>query len=136
MRVDTRDGFELCPADACNIEDAFCPAGESQATPALPNKFEILSGFNHPITAQYERFLAANGIEIAGIEFIADESGELYTYDVNTNTNYNAQAESDAQVPVTGMQAVAAFLGAELAKLKYESDNRRYLVDDVAAAAQ
>ncbi len=137
VRVDTRDGFELCPADACNIEDAFCPAGESQTDPAVPNKFEILPDFNHSVTARYERFLADNGIEIAGIEFIADESGELYTYDVNTNTNYNAQAESDAQVPVTGMQAVAAFLGEELAKTQYESDDRRRdLFDDVIAAAQ
>jgi hypothetical protein len=137
VRVDTRDGFELCPADACNIEDAFCPAGESQTDQAAPNKFEILTDFNHPITAQYERFLAANGIEIAGIEFIADESGELYTYDVNTNTNYNAQAEIDAQVPVTGMQAVAAFLGKELAKLNYETeDRRRDLFGDIFAAAQ
>ena len=137
VRVDTRDGFELCPADACNIEDAFCPAGDSQAAPATSNKFEILPAFNHPITARYERFLAANGIEIAGIEFIADENGELYTYDVNTNTNYNAQAEIDAQVPVTGMQAVAAFLGKELAKQQYESDDRRRdLFEDVLAAAQ
>jgi biotin carboxylase len=137
VRVDTRDGFELCPADACNIEDAFCPAGESQTDQAVPNKFQILPDFKHSITARYERFLADNGIEIAGIEFIANESGELYTYDVNTNTNYNAQAESDAQVPVTGMQAVAAFLGEELAKTQYESDDRRRdLFGDVLTAAQ
>ncbi len=131
VRVDTRDGFELCPADACNVENAFCPAGESQAAPAAPNKFEIVPAFRHPITAQYERFLAANGIEIAGIEFIADAGGELYTYDVNTNTNYNAQAEADAGLPLTGMQAVAAFLGEELAKLQYQSGESR-----TAAAAQ
>ncbi len=115
VRVDTRDGFELCPADACNVENAFCPA----QGPTAPNKFEIVPAFHHPITARYERFLAANGIEIAGIEFIAAATAELYTYDVNTNTNYNAQAEADAGLPVTGMQAVAAFLGEELAKLQY-----------------
>ncbi|MHA1152792.1 MAG: ATP-grasp domain-containing protein [Alphaproteobacteria bacterium] len=139
VRVDTHDGFELCPADACNVEEAFCPVGpvgESQAIPAAPNKFEILPAFHHPITARYERFLADNGIEIAGIEFIADESGELYTYDVNTNTNYNAQAEADAGLPVTGMQAVAAFLGEELAKQRFESDQRGGdLFDDAALAA-
>ena len=63
-------------------------------------------------------FLTANEIEIAGIEFIRDESGTLFTYDVNTNTNYNARAEKDAQVPVTGMEAVACFLGEELAALR------------------
>jgi hypothetical protein len=134
VRVDTRDGFELCPADACNVADAFCPADgpASRRTPAAPNKFEIVPAFHHPITARYERFLADNGIEIAGIEFIADESGELYTYDVNTNTNYNAQAEADAGLPVTGMQAVAAFLGEELAKQQY----RGTIQMDALAAAQ
>jgi hypothetical protein len=132
VRVDTRDGFELCPADACNIEDAFCPAGAPQPPQAAPNKFEIVPAFHHPITARYERFLADNGIEIAGIEFIADEGGAFYTYDVNTNTNYNAQAEADAGLPVTGMQAVAAFLGEELAKQQYRGDTQM----DALAAAQ
>ena len=128
VRVDTRDGFELCPADACNVENAFCLADG----PAAPNKFEIVPAFHHPITARYERFLADNGIEIAGIEFIVDQSGELYTYDVNTNTNYNAQAEADAGLPVTGMQAVAAFLGEELAKQPYRGETPM----DALAAAQ
>ncbi len=113
VRVDTSDGFELCPADACNIEDAFCPADAPK-----PNKFTIVKDFDDPILARYRRFLADNGIEIAGIEFITDERGEIYTYDVNTNTNYNAQAEAEAGVPVTGMRAVASFLGDELAKLR------------------
>src|ERR1700686_1752039 len=28
VEVDTSEGFELCPADQCAVEDAFCPAGE------------------------------------------------------------------------------------------------------------
>ena len=119
VRVDTSDGFELCPADACNIENTFCPADAPQSSEKIAsNKFNIVTGFDDPILAFYRRFLAENGIEIAGIEFITDASGELYTYDVNTNTNYNAQAEAEAGVPVTGMRAVAQFLGAELTKLR------------------
>ena len=127
VRVDTSDGFELCPADACNIENAFCPADAHK-----PNKFTIVTDFDDPILARYRHFLAENGIEIAGIEFITDASGELYTYDVNTNTNYNAQAEADAGLPVTGMQAVAAFLGEELAKQPYRGETPM----DALAAAQ
>jgi hypothetical protein len=111
VRVDTSDGFELCPADACAIEDAACPADGPAA-----NKFTIVPAFDHPLLNRYRRFLRDNDIEIAGIEFIADRSGELFTYDVNTNTNYNAQAEAEAAVPLTGMRAVARFLGQELAK--------------------
>lgn len=111
VRVDTRGGFELCPADACALDEFSCPTNT-----VAPEKFTILTGFDHPILKRYGAFLKANGIEIAGIEFIQEaSSGEILTYDVNTNTNYNAEAETAAAVPVTGMEAIAHFLGAELA---------------------
>ena len=31
VRVDTSQGFELCPADACRVDDAFCPAGDTES---------------------------------------------------------------------------------------------------------
>jgi len=109
VRVDTSKGFELCPADVCQVGDAFCPADSSPATPTA--QFEILDDFAHPIIDRYRTFLAANGIGIAGIEFIVDRAGELYTYDVNTNTNYNAAAEAAAGR--SGMRAIAAYLESE-----------------------
>ena len=114
VRVDTSQGFELCPADVCRIDDAFCPVGESTPTPSP--RFRILDRFAHPIVEKYRRFLAANGIGIAGIEFIEDRNGEIYTYDVNTNTNYNGDAEQVAGV--SGMHAIASFLGRELRALE------------------
>lgn len=63
VRVDTSEGFELCPADACTIDDLFCPVGEESSQSA---KFQIREGFDHPIIEKYERVLAANGIKIAG----------------------------------------------------------------------
>ncbi|ANN76282.1 ATP-grasp domain-containing protein [Bordetella flabilis] len=115
VRVDTSLGFELCPADVCQIGDAFCPVGET-APVAAPPRFQIIEGFSNPIIDKYRRFIAANGIGISGIEFITDEHGELYTYDVNTNTNYNSDAE--AQAGRYGMRAIAAYLGEELHKLQ------------------
>jgi biotin carboxylase len=91
VQVDTRHGFELCPADVCSTGDAFCPTGET--APATP-RFRIIDGIERELIRKYEAFLAANGIEIAGIEFVRDASGRPYTYDVNTNTNYNADAEA------------------------------------------
>ena len=107
VRVDTSEGFELCPADACSIEDQFCPVGE---TP--PAKFEIVEGFTHPMIAQLEAFLAANDIAVAGIEIIEDRDGNVYAYDVNTNTNYNSDAE--AKAGTYGMLELATFLGDAL----------------------
>ncbi|WYP26817.1 alpha-L-glutamate ligase [Alkalihalobacillus sp. FSL W8-0930] len=107
VRVDTSEGFELCPADACSIEDLFCPVGEE------PNaKFQIDPSFNEPVLSQYAEVLKANGVQIAGIECIRDQEGNLYTYDINTNTNYNSEAEEKAGV--FGMLEVAKYLGLRL----------------------
>ena len=116
VRVDTSQGFELCPADVCQIEDLACPVGEDP-TP----KFKILRDFTHPNLEFYARFLRENGIEVAGIEMIFDEDGVAWTYDVNTNTNYNPDAEENAGFSGTtraGMGALSHFLGGELAKLE------------------
>lgn len=107
VRVDTSDGFDLCPADACRQGDAACPVGEETAP-----LFTIHDDVNPSLVKSYQEFLAANGIEVAGVEFIVDETGRIYTYDVNTNTNYNADAE--AQANRSGMGELARFLGAEL----------------------
>ncbi|HST02466.1 MAG TPA: hypothetical protein VLJ84_12480, partial [Usitatibacter sp.] len=113
VRVDTSLGFELCPADVCEVGDAMCPVGEKPSS-AAP-RFEVIPGFSNPIIERYRKVLAANDVEVAGVEFITDASGELYTYDVNTNTNYNSAAE--ARAGTYGMRAVAAFLGRELEAL-------------------
>jgi hypothetical protein len=113
VQVDTSEGFELCPADACRIDDLFCPVGEG--TEERP-KFQVVEGFDDPIIAKYEEFLRQNGIAVAGIEFIRNAEGEIFTYDVNTNTNYNADAE--AAHGTYGMLELAKFLEAELKALK------------------
>lgn len=113
VQVDTSEGFELCPADACRIDDLFCPAGEQ---PEEKPKFQVVEGFEDPIIAKYEEFLLQNDIAVAGIEFIRNAAGEIFTYDVNTNTNYNSDAE--AAVGKFGMLELAKLLGKELEKSK------------------
>jgi hypothetical protein len=107
VRVDTSQGFELCPADACQVDasaigSAACPAVASS------EKFRVVEGYQNPMIPTYERFLAANGIGIAGIEVIVDGEGRPFTYDVNTNTNYNPDAE--ARAGVFGMRSIAQYL--------------------------
>jgi hypothetical protein len=113
VQVDTSLGFEICPADVCQVGDAFCPVGTAPVSTAP--RFNIVKDFSDPIVRAYERFIAANGIGIAGIEFIADAAGDIYTYDVNTNTNYNSAAEAAAGL--YGMRAIARYLGDELRRL-------------------
>ena len=124
VRVDASGGFELCPADACKVEDMFCPTGDTgESRVSNVPGFQIIEGFGdefgddfvRPLIEQYRELLALHGVEIAGVEFIVDSQGVPYTYDINTNTNYNSEAE--ALSGKRGMDAVATYLGMELEKL-------------------
>jgi hypothetical protein len=113
VEVDTSDGFELCPADICTVGDAFCPAGPEADQPRA--KFTIIDDIDPALKRRYEAFLSANDIGVAGIEFITDADGTVYTYDVNTNTNYNPDAESRAGR--SAMDILARYLGVELSRV-------------------
>ena len=108
VQVDASDGFELCPADECNIEEKFCPTNPDG------NKFMIIKDYKNPEVKKYESLLKSNGIEIAGIEYIKGKDGIHYTYDINTNTNYNSIAERKSNLK--GMDSIATFLYNELKK--------------------
>jgi len=116
VEVDTSDGFELCPADACAVGDASCPVGM-----APRHKFQIVAGIPEALRTRLERFLAVAGIDVAGIEFITDTAGQTLVYDVNTNTNYNPDAEArDGRTGTdrSGPGAIATYLAAEVARLR------------------
>lgn len=110
VRVNTSLGFELCPADACDLPDGR-------------ERFEIIEGFTDPILKRYSACLAANHIEVSGIEFIRDFRNNIYTYDINTNTNYNSRAE--AKLDVSGMGTLADFLGRELATINHARHSKQ-----------
>ena len=106
VQVDTSEGFQLCPADPCNVEENFCPANSDG------NKFMIIKNYRNPEIQKYEKLLFENNIEIAGIEYIVDKEGLHFTYDINTNTNYNSIAEEKSNIK--GMDSIASFLNSEL----------------------
>lgn len=83
VKVDTSNGFELCPADVCQIDDA-------------PPAFRIVETIDPRLCSLIQHFLSSNGIEMAGVEFATSPSGAFHVYDVNTNTNYNPDAEAVA----------------------------------------
>lgn len=110
IRSSTEGGFELCPADACQVDDAFCPVGENAAS-----KFsrDVSITADDPLVKQYIALLAANQIDVAGIEFVTGEDGRRYTYDINGTTNFNATVE--AEYGLHGMGAIADLIAAALA---------------------
>jgi len=113
VEVDASEGFELCPA--CPEDQNDIPQQQivGEFCPTTGNKFKIIKNYEmNELIKKYEKFIAANGIEIAGIEYIINKKGEIYTYDVNTNTNYNSQAEKSSEIK--GMKSIAKFLKEEL----------------------
>lgn len=106
VRVDTSEGFELCPADVCEV-----PGSDDRATQSEPRrpKFEIIEDFSHPMLAAMQQLLMANETQVAAFEFITDRQGRSWFYDINTNTNYNPDAERRAGV--SAMARLADYLG-------------------------
>ena len=106
MRSDTSEGFELCPSDACQVPTKgpeVCPAdgGGSKFSPSPLTA-------DDPLVRSYVRMLQAEGIEVAGIEFVEDAEGNRYTYDINGTTNYSGVLGK--QIGIDGMRELARYL--------------------------
>lgn len=86
VSIDSSQGFELCPADECQIPNVS------------ESKFKIIDPLAVEQQQAYEQFLEANHLDVAAVEWVEDADHHKYVYDVNTNTNYNDQAETEAQV--------------------------------------
>ena len=113
LEVDASEGFELCPACPEDQIDEHETQFFGDFCPTIGNKFRIIKNYKrNSLIDKYEKFISANGIEVAGIEYITDKNGTVYTYDVNTNTNYNSQAEKVSKIK--GMKSIAEFLKKEL----------------------
>lgn len=105
MRSSTATGFELCPADACQIPQQVadvCPADGGAKFSAAPMTAD------DELVQKYVKMCQGEGIEVAGIEFVQDAEGRRYTYDINGTTNYNSGV--GAEVGVDGMREVARYL--------------------------
>jgi hypothetical protein len=96
IEVDTRQGFQLCPSDACRkTADAKLV---KQSADEIKHGFNVRSNESFTdnekkVIKQLENFLRERKIEVAGIEWV-DDGTNIYVYDVNCNTNYNVAAET------------------------------------------
>ena len=119
VNVDTSDGFELCPADACEVGQDFCPTDTLKR-----NTFEIDLNFENSDIGQktipkMKQLMKNEGINVAAFEFVCDENSKPYFYDINTNTNYNSDAEKRANV--SAMKSLAIYLKNSLYKLSQDN---------------
>lgn len=110
----TASGFELCPADECELPAAAnCPADAPQAVAV--GTFRLNEGFHDPIIDRYTALMQHHQIDLAGIEFVEGEDGTKYTFDINCTTNYNSRVEE--QHGLNGMSQLAALVKSEYSRL-------------------
>ena len=65
-----------------------------------------------PLVQQYIGLMKAEGIEIAGIEFVEDQEGNRYTYDINGTTNYSGVLGE--KIRIDGMREFARWIRREV----------------------
>ena len=104
LAVDTTSGYNLCPATTCQMEN--CPIrGSSKG-----EKFKIIQDPRIELIEKYKSFSKKYHLDIVAFEYIVDQDGECWTYDINCNTNYNRPAEVKAGKPDLSYQKIINFL--------------------------
>ena len=107
---DARAGFNLCPADICQVPEggsapAATPLGACPPT-AIPGL--SVTRFDAPAEAidTVLRLTRAASIDIGGVEYlVAKRDGQIYYYDVNATSNFVANAPE-----VLGFDPTARFV--------------------------
>jgi hypothetical protein len=108
MQSRTNEGFELCPSDACQlpaIAPDVCPADSGESDSKFsPSPLTA----DDPLVRQYLTMIRAEGIDVAGIEFVQDADGNRYTYDINGTTNYSGVLGK--KIGIDGMTELARWV--------------------------
>lgn len=123
VRVDTSTGsFELCPADACELEAQQKMPKLATGACDITSQFTLREDIHAqtPLVQKLENFLRTHNIEVAGVEVIETQENELVVYDINTNTNYNKAVETALRERQGGgaADAIVRFLHNEFKKIE------------------
>jgi hypothetical protein len=85
---DPNQGFNLCPADICQVDADNCPIDAAKAG----RKIEAADPPPWVVDAVLEVF-RAGGIDVGGVEYLESErDGQTYLYDVNALSNFVTDA--------------------------------------------
>lgn len=87
---DPSQGFNLCPADICQVDADNCPIDVARTG----RKIEVAEPPSWVVDGVLEVF-RAGGIDVGGVEYLESErDGEIYLYDVNALSNFVTDAPS------------------------------------------
>jgi hypothetical protein len=85
---DPNQGFNLCPADICQVDEDNCPIDAAKAG----RKIEAADPPAWVVDGVLEVF-RAGGIDVGGVEYLESErDGQIYLYDVNALSNFVTDA--------------------------------------------
>jgi len=117
---DTQAGFNLCPADICQVPDgAPAPSADLGACPVSAPTGLTVSRFDAPAEAieTVIRLARAASIDVGGVEYLVSKAdGRLYYYDVNSTSNFVANAEA-----VLGFDPTARFADFIVRRARHEA---------------
>jgi hypothetical protein len=106
LQVYPAENFNLCPADACEVE-----AAESSRAQFLLNACP-----DPAIVTSIVDFFSSLAIDFGSIEYLEGKDGEPYFYDLNLNSNYRTQLPGIKHFDPWG--ALADYLAARLQALR------------------
>ena len=85
---DPNEGFNLCPADICQVEDE--PTAQATTKPALRIEATEPAAW---IVDAVRRTFRHSGIDVGGVEYLESaRDGQTYLYDVNALSNFVTDA--------------------------------------------
>ncbi len=82
LKVYPQESFNLCPADACDVD-----AGEHISSA----QFQLNNHLDPNIRDDILHLFQELELDYGSIEFLTDEHGRHYFYDLNLNSNYRTQ---------------------------------------------
>lgn len=109
MKVFTQGTFNLCPSDSCDIsrmkDQPTTDLGYCVATPGDSVRFELYKDIPKEIIQAVEKVVKAASLEVAGVEYVVDEYGKWYIYDINALSILRASFKDQYGIDGWGMLA-------------------------------
>src|SRR5579885_787817 len=119
MKVFSNGTFNLCPSDSCDInreeqtivEDiGYCPANPSDDV-----RFELYRDLPGDIVSAIEKLVKEARLECGGIEYVVDEKGNWYIYDINALSILRSSFKEE--YGIDGWELLANYFIAEYEKI-------------------
>jgi len=87
----TGESFNLCPAEICQVPD---PTDPQACLVDAPKKGIRVEAYEPPtaIIEEVEKLVQAAKLDVGGIEYLVDNNGQHYFYDINALSNFVADA--------------------------------------------